>query len=717
MKRLALFLPLLLVFFYACKTSQEKETTPLSYPETTKSDHVDIYHGTEVPDPYQWLEDDLSAETATWVQAQNEVTGAYFSRVGFRDALKGRIEELLDYEKISAPFKEGDYEYFYKNDGLQDHSVLYRTKLGAAEASPEVFLDPNSFSEDGTIGLRGVYFTKDASLAAYMITEGGSDWRKVIVINTATKEMVGDTLIDVKFSGLSWKGNEGFYYSSYDNPKGTSALSAKTQHHKLYYHQMGTSQDQDQLIFGGEKQPNRYIGGGVSEDGKYLIVSAAQNTSGSQLYIKDLAKPGSDFIQIQDDYFARCSYVDNIGTTFYLYTNIGAPNYRLVKTDLSTPGQENWVDVIPETENVLRVNAGGGKLFANYLVDAKTAIKQFDMDGQLEREVALPGIGSAGGFGAKKEDQDLFYSFTSFTNPTSIYQYDIASGKSTLYKQSEVDFDPTAYETKQVFYESKDGTKVPMFIVHKKGLELNGKNATYLYAYGGFNISLTPSFSASRIVWLENGGVYAQANLRGGGEYGEKWHKAGTQMNKQNVFDDFIAAGEYLIKEGYTSSDYLAIAGGSNGGLLVGATMTQRPDLAKVALPAVGVMDMLKYHTFTSGAGWAADYGTAEDSPEMFEYLKGYSPYHNLKEGVEYPATMVTTADHDDRVVPAHSFKFAARLQEAHVGDNPVLIRIETKAGHGSVSTKQTIELAADRYAFIWDNMGIEPDFSKAVPN
>ncbi|MCL4158839.1 UNVERIFIED_CONTAM: hypothetical protein GTU68_066385 [Idotea baltica] len=385
--------------------------------------------------------------------------------------------------------------------------------------------------------------------------------------------------------------------------------------------------------------------------------------------------------------------------------------------DLSAPTEANWEDVIPETENVLRVNTGGGKLFANYLVDAKTAIKQFDMNGKLERDVALPGIGSAGGFGAKKEDTNLYYSFTSFTDPSSIYLYDIASGKSSLYKQSEVDFDPSAYETKQVFYESKDGTKVPLFIVHKKGLELNGKNATYLYAYGGFNISLTPRFSASRIVWLENGGIYAQANLRGGGEYGEKWHKAGTQMNKQNVFDDFIAAGEYLIKEGYTSSDYLAIAGGSNGGLLVGATMTQRPDLAKVALPAVGVMDMLKYHTFTSGAGWAADYGTAEDSPEMFDYLKGYSPYHNLKEGVSYPATMVTTADHDDRVVPAHSFKFAARLQEAHEGDNPVLIRIETKAGHGSVSTKQTIELAADRYAFIWDNMGIEPDFSKAVPN
>lgn len=717
MKKLAIVAWLTLSFLMACKTNQNQETTNLSYPETTKGEHVDTYHGVDVADPYQWLEDDLSAETGAWVEAQNVVTGAYLNGIDFRENLKGRIEELLDYEKISAPFEEGNYEYFYKNDGLQNHSVVYRTPIGDKDAEPSVFLDPNTFSEDGTVALRGIFFTKDGALAAYMITEGGSDWRKVIVMDTETMEVVGDTLIDVKFSGLSWKGKDGFYYSSYDNPKGTSELSAKTQYHKLYYHKLGTPQSEDKLVYGGEKQPNRYIGGGVSEDGKYLVVSAAQNTSGAQLYVKDLDDPNGDFIQIQDDYFARCSYIDNEGSTFYLYTNIGAPNYRLVKMDLSAPTKDNWEDVIPETENVLRVGSGGGKFFANYLVDAKTAIKQFDMDGKLERDVELPGIGSAGGFGAKKDDTSLYYSFTSFTSPGTIYKYDIASGKSTMYRQSEVEFDPSAYETKQVFYSSKDGTKVPMFITHKKGLELNGKNPTYLYAYGGFNVSLTPSFSASRIVWLENGGIYAQPNLRGGGEYGEKWHKAGTQMNKQNVFDDFIAAGEYLIKEGYTSSEYLAIAGGSNGGLLVGATMTQRPDLAKVALPAVGVMDMLKYHKFTSGAGWAADYGTAEDSPEMFEYLKGYSPYHNLKEGVSYPATMVTTADHDDRVVPAHSFKFAARLQEAHQGDNPVLIRIQTNAGHGSVSTKQTIELAADRYAFIWANMGIEPDLSKAVPN
>lgn len=717
MKKIALVAWLTLSLLMACKTNQNQETKNFTYPETTKSDHVDTYHGVEVADPYQWLEDDLSAETGAWVGAQNEVTDAYLNGIDFRTNLQGRIEELLDYEKVSAPFEEGGYEYFYKNDGLQNHSVLYRTPKGEKDTEPSVFLDPNTFSEDGTVGLRGVFFTKDGSLAAYMITEGGSDWRKVIVVDTETMEVVGDTLIDVKFSGLSWRGKEGFYYSSYDNPKGTSALSAKTQYHKLYYHALGTPQKQDVLVFGGEKQPNRYIGGGVSEDGRYLVVSAAQNTSGAQLYVKDLNNPNSDFTLIQDDYFARCSYVDNEGSTFYLYTNIDAPNYRLVKMDLSAPTKENWTDVIPETENVLRVNSGGGKFFANYLVDAKTAIKQFDMNGKLEREVELPGIGSAGGFGAKKDDTSLYYSFTSFTYPSTIYKYDIASGESTMYRQSEVDFDPSSYETKQVFYTSKDGTKVPMFITHKKGLELNGKNATYLYAYGGFNVSLTPSFSASRIVWLENGGIYAQPNLRGGGEYGEKWHKAGTQMNKQNVFDDFIAAGEYLIKEGYTSSEYLAIAGGSNGGLLVGATMTQRPDLAKVALPAVGVMDMLKYHKFTSGAGWAADYGTAEDSPEMFEYLKGYSPYHSLKEGVSYPATMVTTADHDDRVVPAHSFKFAARLQEAHEGDNPVLIRIETNAGHGSVSTKQRIELAADRYAFVWKNMGIEPELSKSVPN
>ncbi|MCB0631437.1 MAG: prolyl oligopeptidase family serine peptidase, partial [Lewinella sp.] len=549
-----LFFPLLclLACLYACKTNEDQSPkSPIVYPETTKVEHVDTYHGTEVPDPYYWLEDDMSEETANWVAAENEVTDAYLTGIPFRDALKHRLEELLDYERITAPFKEGDHEYFYKNDGLQNHNVLYRTPAGQTNAEAEVFLDPNTFSEDGTVGLRGITFTKDGSLAAYMITEGGSDWRKIIVINTGTKEIIGDTLIDVKFSGLSWKGDEGFYYSSYDNPKETSELSAKTQHHKLYYHKLGTPQSEDVLVYGGEKQPNRYINGSVTEDGNYLVVSAAQNTSGGQLYVKDLRQPNADFIQLQDDYFARCTYVDNEGSTFYLYTNIDAPNYRVVKVDVKAPALSNWVDVIPESENVLRVSSGGGKLFGSYLVDAKTAIKQFDMDGQLEREVQLPGIGTANGFGAKKEDTYLYYTFTSFTYPPTIYKYDIASGKSELYRKPEVDFDPEAYETKQVFYNSKDGTRVPMFIVYKKGIEMDGKNPTYLYAYGGFNISLTPGFSPSRIVWLENGGIYAQPNLRGGGEYGKEWYQAGTLERKQNVFDDFIAAAEWLITNGY----------------------------------------------------------------------------------------------------------------------------------------------------------------------
>ncbi len=691
-----------IILLVGCQNSGAK----FNYPETKKVDHVDVYHGQEVADPYRWLEDDMSPETAEWVEAQNKVTFKFLNKIRFRQKLKRRIEKLNDYEKIGAPFKEGNYEYFYKNTGLQNHSILYRFPKGSKE-EPEVFLDPNTFSEDGTVAMRGVSFTKDGSLATYMITEGGSDWRKVIVINVETKEMIEDTLIDVKFSGVSWRKNDGFYYSSYDNPKSTSALSAKTHLHKLYYHKLGTPQSSDKLVYGGEAQPNRYIGGYVTEDQNYLVISAAQNTSGNQLYVKDLNDPNSELVRLQDDYFARCRVVDNEGDTFYLSTNIGAPNYRLVKTTHSNPTK--WTDVIPETENVLRVSSGGGYLFANYLVDAKSQIKQFDMEGSLVREVALPGIGSAGGFGAKKEEKELYYSFSSYTYPSTTFKYDIESGASVLYRQPDIDFEPNAYTTEQVFYESKDGTPVPMFITYKKGLNKNGKNATILYGYGGFNISMTPRFSATNISWLENGGVYAVANLRGGGEYGEKWHTAGTKLNKQNVFDDFIAAAEFLTANNYTSSDYLAIRGGSNGGLLVGATMIQRPDLFKVAIPAVGVMDMLRYHQFTSGAGWAADYGTADESEEMFEYLRNYSPVHALKDGVAYPATLVTTADHDDRVVPAHSFKFAARLQEAHDGDNPVMIRIQTKAGHGSVSTAQRIELAADMFAFTWANMGVIP--------
>lgn len=719
MKKITVFLTAIALLAIACQ-SEKKATAPkpeIQYPTTQKVDHVDTYHGVEVADPFRWLEDDRSEETGAWVKAQNEVTFGYLNSIPFKEELQSRIEKLNDYEKISAPYKEGEYEYFYKNDGLQDHSIVYRTKIGASDTQPEIFLNPNEFSADGTTALRGINFTKDGTISAHMITEGGSDWRKAIIMDVATKKVLEDTIIDIKFSGISWKGNDGFYYSSYDKPKDGSTLSGKTQYHKLYYHKLGTPQSSDELIFGGEEQPNRYIGGFMTNDERYLIVSAAQNTSGNRLYIKDLTNPNSDFVLLQEDYFATASYRDNVGSKFYLYTNIDAPNYRLVSVDLSTPTKENWVDVIPETENVLRIGTGGEKFFANYLVDAKTAIKQYDRNGQLEREVSLPGIGTANGFGAKDEDKDLYYSFTSFTYPTTIFKYDIASGESTLYRKSKVQFNPEDYETKQIFYASKDGTKVPMFITHKKGIKMDGKNPTYMYAYGGFNISLTPRFSATRIAWLEQGGIYAQPNLRGGGEYGEKWHLAGTKMNKQNVFDDFIAAGEYLIDNNYTSSDYLAIAGGSNGGLLVGATMAQRPDLAKVALPAVGVMDMLRYHTFTAGAGWAADYGTAEDSPEMFEYLKAYSPVHALKSGVEYPATMVTTADHDDRVVPAHSFKFAAQLQESHVGANPVLIRVQTNAGHGSVSTKQRMELAADMYGFVWENMGVVPEFKEEVLN
>lgn len=706
------FLLMISVWLSACSYQESTDhTSSLVYPETRKSEHEDDYFGHKVPDPYRWLEDDTSEETATWVKAENEVTFGYLNNITFRDKVKARLEELMNYERVSAPFIEGEYEYFYKNDGLQDHSVLYRRKARSEEA--EVFLDPNMFSEDGTVGLRGVFFTKDGDLSAHMISDGGSDWRKVITMNVETREVIEDTLVNVKFSSISWQGNEGFYYSSYDKPEDGSQLSAKTQHHKLYYHKLDTPQEEDVLVFGGEQQPNRYIGGFVTEDQQYLVVSAAQNTSGNRLYIKDLSKPDAEFTLFQDDYMARFSYKDNMGSVFYFSTNIDAPNYRLIKIDISKPGKEDWQDVISETENVLRTSTAGGKIFANYLVDAKTEIRQFDMNGNLERKVELPGIGSAFGFGDKKEVEELYYTFTSFTFPATIYKYNISTGESELYNKPQVDFIPEDYETEQVFYESKDGTKIPMFITYKKGMEKNGKNPTWLYGYGGFNISLTPGFSAFRVMWLENGGIYAQPNLRGGGEYGEEWHEAGTKMNKQNVFDDFIAAGEYLINNKYTSHEYLAIAGGSNGGLLVGATMTQRPDLAKVVLPAVGVMDMLRYHTFTSGAGWAADYGTAEDSEEMFLYLKNYSPYNALKPGTYYPATLITTADHDDRVVPAHSFKFASRLQEYNISPNPVLIRIQTRAGHGSVSTSQRIELATDQYAFVWYNMGIIPDLAK----
>jgi prolyl oligopeptidase len=692
----------------ACTPKQENGPAS-KYPVTKKVDTVDTYFGEAVPDPYRWLENDTTKETADWVAAENDLTFEYLNTIKYRDKVKKRIEHLNNYEKLSAPFKEGEYYYYYRNEGLQNQSVLYRRK--GENGKPEIFLDPNSFSKDGTTQLSGVSFSKDGSLCAYQVSNSGGDWRDVVLIKSEDKSVLEDTLRDIKFSGVSWKGNEGFYYSTYDKPKG-SKLSAKTDQHKLYYHKLGTSRNQDALVF-GDKVKRRYVGGYLTEDERYLVITASTSTTGNELYIQDLKDPSGKIVTILNNFDSDSYIIDNDGPRLLIQTNRNTPNNKVVAAEFSNPGPENWKDVIPETNNVLSASTAGGKLFAEYTVDVKSQIKQYDMKGKFEHDVELPGIGSAGWGGAKLHDKEIYYTFTSFTYPTTVFKYTIASGESTVYKRPKVDFNPDDFETKQIFYTSKDGTKVPMFIVHKKGIELNGKNPTWLYAYGGFNISLTPGFSSSRIVWLENGGIYAQPNLRGGGEYGEKWHLGGTKMNKQNVFDDFIAAGEYLISEKYTSSQYLAIAGGSNGGLLVGATMTQRPDLAKVAFPAVGVMDMLRYHKFTSGAGSASDYGTSEDSKEMFEYLKKYSPVHALKPGTAYPATLVITSDHDDRVVPAHSFKFAATLQEHNTGTSPVLIRIETKSAHGASNLTKAIESISDQYAFAWYNMGVVPPLAK----
>lgn len=704
---------LLVITLFACKTETKKASLTVNYPETSKADSIDTYFGTEVKDPYRWLEDDRSSETEVWVKEQNQTTFGYLEAIPFRNDLKDRLEKLWNYEKLGAPFKEGAYTYFSKNDGLQNQYVVYRQKEGL---EAEVFLDPNTFSEDGTTSLAGLSFTKDGSLAAYLISEAGSDWRKAIVVDTETKEVVEDTLVDIKFSGLSWRGNKGFYYSSYDKPEG-SELSSKTDQHKVYFHQLGTPQEQDQLIYGGRPdEKHRYVGASVSEDEKYLILSAATSTSGNKLFIQDLEDPNGLLITIVGDTESDNSIIDNVGSKLYIMTDRNAPNTKIITVDAKNPTPENWVDFIPETENVLTPNTGGGYFFAEYMVDAISKILQYDYDGKLIREVELPGLGSASGFGGKKEDAEFYFSFTNYIIPGSSYKYNVEKGTYSLHWKPEIDFNSSDYESKQVFYTSKDGAEIPMMITHKKGIELNGKNPTILYGYGGFNVSLTPSFSIVNTIWMEQGGVYAVPNIRGGGEYGKKWHNAGTKLQKQNVFDDFIAAAEYLIEKNYTSSDYLAVRGVSNGGLLVGATMTQRPDLMKVALPAVGVLDMLRYHTFTAGAGWAYDYGTAEDNKEMFEYLRGYSPVHNVKAGTAYPATLITTGDHDDRVVPAHSFKFAAELQEKQTGKNPTLIRIETNAGHGAGKpTAKIIEEYADIFGFTLYNMGFEELPNKSV--
>ncbi len=695
-------------------TSKTQETVmtetqaahPFTYPVTAKGVVVDTYFDDKVADPYRWLEDDRSEQTGNWVKEQNKVTFAYLDQISYRDQIKQRLEALWNYEKVGAPFIEGDYTYFFKNDGLQNQSVLYRKK---GEAEAEVFLDPNTFSSDATTSLADVSFSEDGKILAYSISEGGSDWRKIIIIDVETKKPIEETLVDVKFSGVSWKGNEGFYYSSYDKPEG-SELSAKTDQHKLYYHKLGTAQKDDPVIFGGvEAEKHRYVGGVVTDDGKYLIVSAANATSGNKVFLKDLTKADSAFVTVYAEGNADFEFVDSRDNALYFVTNLNAPNKKLIKIDATAPSADKWVDVIPETANVLDVSKGAGFLFANYMVDAISQIKQYDYDGKLVRDVSLPGLGTVSGFGGKTKDTTLYYSFTNYNTAPSTFAFEPKSGETSTYYKAAVKFNSDDYESKQVFYTSKDGTKVPMIITHKKGLQLDGNNPTMLYGYGGFNVSLTPAFSVANLVWMEMGGVYAVPNLRGGGEYGKAWHDAGIQLKKQNVFDDFIAAGEYLIAQKYTSSNKLAIRGGSNGGLLVGAVMTQRPDLMKVAIPQVGVLDMLRYHTFTAGAGWAYDYGTSEQSKEMYQYLKGYSPVHNVKEGVAYPATLVTTGDHDDRVVPAHSFKFAAELQAKATGPNPQMIRIETNAGHGAgVPVSKQIELAADIFGFTLFNMGVK---------
>ncbi|KJR23463.1 prolyl oligopeptidase family serine peptidase [Vibrio parahaemolyticus] len=675
----------------------------MHYPKTRKDSVVDTYFGHDIADPYRWLEDDRSEETAQWVSGQNSVTFDFLGQISYRQQIRDLVANSQNYEKYSQPFVRGDYTYFYKNDGLQNQSVLYRRK---GEGEAEVFLDPNTFSEEGTTSLGEVSFSKDYRLVAYSISEGGSDWRKIFVIDTETKEQLEPEIVDAKFTSISWLGSKGFYYSSYDKPQG-SELSARTEHHKLYYHELGTPQSEDKVIFGEQgAQIHRYVSGTTTTDDRFLIISGAESTSGNRLFYIDLQSDSQAIVTLRDTTQGDTYLIDSQDETLLLYTNLDAPNGKVVSYNTQT---EQWADVIAEQEQPLEVSKGGGYLFATYMVDVLSKVQQFTYQGEWIRDVELPGEGTAYGLAGKKEETTLYYTFTNYVTPPTIFSFDVESGASTLYQESKAPFDRNEYESKQVFYTSKDGTQVPMIISYKKGISLDGSAPTMLYGYGGFNISPTPMFFGNVANWLELGGIYAVANMRGGGEYGKAWHNAGTQQQKQNVFDDFITAAEYLIENDYTSSERLAIRGGSNGGLLVGACMTQRPELFKVALPAVGVLDMLRYHTFTSGEGWKYDYGTSEQSEAMFRYLLGYSPVHNVKEGVQYPATLVTTADHDDRVVPAHSYKFIAELQDKQQGENPVLIRIDVNAGHGAgMPLSKQIDLTTDVYAFTLYNMGIE---------
>ncbi|WP_182036002.1 prolyl oligopeptidase family serine peptidase [Vibrio diabolicus] len=675
----------------------------MHYPKTRKDSVVDTYFGHDIADPYRWLENDRSEETAQWVSGQNSVTFDFLGQIPYRQQIRDLVANSQNYEKYSQPFVRGDYTYFYKNDGLQNQSVLYRRK---GEGEAEVFLDPNTFSKEGTTSLGEVSFSKDYRLVAYSISEGGSDWRKIFVIDAETKEQLEPEIVDAKFTSISWLGSKGFYYSSYDKPQG-SELSARTEHHKLYYHELGTPQSEDKVIFGElDTQVHRYVSGTTTTDDRFLIISGAESTSGNRLFYIDLQSESQAIVTLRETTQGDTYLIDSQDETLLLYTNLDAPNGKVVSYNTQT---EQWADVIAEQEQPLEISKGGGYLFATYMVDVLSKVQQFNYQGEWIRDVELPGEGTAYGLAGKLEEITLYYTFTNYVTPPTIFSFDVESGESTLFQESKAPFDRSEYESKQVFYTSKDGTQVPMIISYKKDIALDGSAPTMLYGYGGFNISLTPMFSGNVANWLELGGIYAVANMRGGGEYGKAWHNAGTQQQKQNVFDDFIAAAEYLIENDYTSSERLAIRGGSNGGLLVGACMTQRPELFKVALPAVGVLDMLRYHTFTSGEGWKYDYGTSEQSEAMFQYLLGYSPVHNVKEGVQYPATLVTTADHDDRVVPAHSYKFIAELQDKQQGANPVLIRIDVNAGHGAgMPLSKQIDLTTDVYAFTLHNMGIE---------
>jgi prolyl oligopeptidase len=688
------------------------------YPAAPKTNQVDVYHGVKVPDPYRILENPDDPATREWIEGENKITFGYLEKIPRREKIKDRLTELWNYERYGVPFKEGGRYFFTKNDGLQNQSVLYT--VPSLEGEPRVLLDPNKLSKDGTVALKGYTIREDGEYMTYGLSSAGSDWEEWKVRRVATGEDTEDVLKWVKFSEVSWtKDGKGFFYCRYDEPKESEKLQSLNYFQKLYYHRLGTPQNQDVLVYDRPDHKDWMFSGDVTEDGRYLVISIEQGTdTRRRVYYKDLKrkggegelaiKEGSPVVELLNQFDANYTFIQNEGTIFYFQSDLDASRAKVIAIDIVRPEKVNWKTIIPESKDTLhRTTIVNHQLIANYMQDAHSAVRIYNLDGKLARELKLPGIGSAGGFSGKKTETETFYGFTSFTTPTVIYRYDLKTGESSVFRQPKLQFDPSAYETKQVFYKSKDGTQVPMFITAKKGVALDGNNPTFLYGYGGFNISLTPSFSSSTMVWLEMGGVYAQPNMRGGGEYGEEWHKGGMKLKKQNVFDDFIAAAEWLIENKYTRKEKLAIAGGSNGGLLVGACLTQRPDLFGAALPAVGVMDMLRFHKFTIGWAWVSDYGSA-DTSEEFKAIYAYSPLHNIKPGTKYPATLITTADHDDRVVPAHSFKFAATLQAAQAGPAPVLIRIETKAGHGAGKpTSKLIEEAADRYAFLVKNLGL----------